>query len=445
MCGIVGLIAKQTNGFTAKETGIFKNMLFLDVLRGQDSTGVFGVDKSNNVLIHKAAVHALDFIRTKEYSDFDNKLFRSGSFAVGHNRAATRGAVENKNAHPFWVDDKIILVQNGTYYGNHKHLKDVEVDTEAIAHVLAEEDDVEKALQKINSAYALVWYNTDNRKLHIIRNEQRPLFLARSDDGTIMFASEAATIFWAASREGVKIGEAPTMVPSSMLHTFEILPNGDHKEEVVKLDYHYRSKSYQGDVSEAWRRHLGQHDNGYVWPGVDDAGEDDPVGAPPWSKKWLVPATPGTTDTTVVSSADVKTTFSDYAIVKLTESHMSHGEAQKYYDIFDSMRIVKKQVMVELVDYIPANNRKDCCTFFVYGQLIDVKNHEGPQPLIYWLVSHEREEVVLKMCTEQVVFSGTISSINVKNFLDTKNERKSVIYSFLAEPQPVETLTDVVQ
>ena len=117
MCGIVGVVSKHTNGFSSPEMDMFQNMLFVDTMRGWDSTGVFGVDNYGNVGIAKAAMHGADFICTKEFKEFKSHAIKNGIFAVGHNRAATRGTINDENAHPFYVEDKIVLVQNGSWRG----------------------------------------------------------------------------------------------------------------------------------------------------------------------------------------------------------------------------------------------------------------------------------------------------------------------------------------
>jgi len=178
------------------------------------------------------------FIQSKEYDDLDNLAFRKGWAMIGHNRAATRGVISDKNSHPFIVDDKIVLVHNGTFNGDHKKVKDTEVDSEAIAHTLAETEDVEEALRKINAAYALMWYNVENKQLHVIRNAMRPLFWFETDS-MIAFASEEPFLQFVISKFNLKVTQAPTEFPSETLNTFTLEKNKDTTETVTKLDVSY--------------------------------------------------------------------------------------------------------------------------------------------------------------------------------------------------------------
>ena len=42
MCGLVGMIAIQSQGFSYKDKEMFNQLLYADAVRGEDSTGVFG-------------------------------------------------------------------------------------------------------------------------------------------------------------------------------------------------------------------------------------------------------------------------------------------------------------------------------------------------------------------------------------------------------------------
>jgi len=200
MCGLIAVISKSINGFSKEQQDLFNDLLYVDALRGMDSTGVFLIDNKGTMSLAKEASHAADFRRRKEYKDLLSKAFRNGSAMVGHNRAATRGSVTDQNAHPFVVDDRITLVHNGTLWGDHKKLADTEVDSHAIAHVLHEHgNDVEKAMQTISGAYALIWHDYTNKTLNILRNNDRPLFWVETNCGWV-YASEHNFIAWALSR-----------------------------------------------------------------------------------------------------------------------------------------------------------------------------------------------------------------------------------------------------
>lgn len=424
MCGIVGVIGKLSNGFTGPESDMFRDMLFVDTLRGWDSTGVFGVNRHNNVLIHKEASHGPDFICTKEFKSFQTKLVFDGMFAVGHNRAATRGSVSDANAHPFWVDDKIILVQNGTFRGNHHHLKNTDIDSEALAHVLSEEPDIIKALQRINAAYALMWYNTDTQTLYAIRNNERPLYIANSADGTIMFASEYATIAWAAHKNNIAFNEKPELIPVNTLYSYKILPNGkyEHKSEAIDCDYKPVVTVYE---SSPFRTH-GYHQEG-AWPdgeyGQQYGGCVSNVG-----REVVVPITN--------RKEDMNITMSAYVMDNLPEFHMNVNDVKEFEN-----RLKKKiygsndrNINIEMLDYVPGNKNENCTAFIVYGKMVDPMLDTGPQPLFHWLIYGKTEMEIFDIVTKEPFYTGEITSVIPHYFLQNNNERKGIITCFITNP-----------
>ena len=196
MCGIVGIISKQTNGFRHKDTDLFKQMLYADALRGFDSTGIFGVNKYGNLKMIKAAKDAGEFIKTKAFGDFKTDMLMKYRIVVGHNRAATKGATTDDNAYPF-IEKNICLIHNGTI-NRHKELANTEVDSHAICHAIAENGHM-ATLPKIDGAYALIWYDADTKNLHIARNDQRPLWLVQTPEADYI-ASEPAMLIWLIQR-----------------------------------------------------------------------------------------------------------------------------------------------------------------------------------------------------------------------------------------------------
>lgn len=239
MCGLVAVINKMSHGFTKEQCDIFDNLLFLDQLRGMHSTGSFLVDNRNQMQWIKEASNATDFRQTKVYNDHLNTAFKSGSALVGHNRHATKGEINDENAHPFTVDDRITLIHNGTLYGDHKKLANTEVDSHAIAHVIHNNgDDVEKALKELTGAYALIWHDYKNQTLNFVRNSQRPLFWIETPT-TWIWSSEPAMLAFVVSRFSLKPIAEPQALQTDTLCTFTLV---NAKWEVTNKDLDLTTK-----------------------------------------------------------------------------------------------------------------------------------------------------------------------------------------------------------
>ncbi len=218
MCGIVGVIAKKKTGaFTYKIRDVFQQMLFIDTLRGEDSTGMYAINKYGNAVWHKEASDANSFLSNATVGNTMKDLGWDYVAAVGHNRKATKGAVKDENAHPF-VENNIILVHNGTL-SNHKDLNaTVEVDSHAIAHAF-DEHGIEGGLPKIEGAFAIIAYEVLEKRLNLVRNKERPLWLAETDNFWA-FSSEPWIMYGACWRNGFVLKNMRELAPGD-LHTFQ--------------------------------------------------------------------------------------------------------------------------------------------------------------------------------------------------------------------------------
>lgn len=197
MCGLVGV----AGDLEFKDEATMKRLLVLDFFRGPDSTGFCSVKKTTGVpTVVKIASHPLDLFDTKR---FDKALNAFGSKVfIGHNRFATKGKVNEVNAHPFQCGH-ITGVHNGTLdRASWKRLEEVigyetDVDSLAIIESIAKigiEDTVallEEGRTSTDGAWALVWYDSDKDTLNFLRNKHRPLWYAWSEDfKKIFWASE---------------------------------------------------------------------------------------------------------------------------------------------------------------------------------------------------------------------------------------------------------------
>lgn len=383
MCGIVGVVSGYNNGFSQPEVDALTRMLFIDTFRGWDSTGVFGGDKDGNVQVLKEASTGPDFIASKEYKEFTNKLYSSGKFVVGHNRAATRGTVNDKNAHPFWVDEpnkKLVLVQNGTWLGDHKHIKDTEVDTEALLHLLATEENVQAAINKVSAAYALVWYDVLEKQLHFLRNDQRPLFIAIMKSRAVLFASEWETIEYAVNKNGWKYENEPFMLKADNLWTLTFDKDGSWKgsEQEVKKIYTPPATVYGGGRA---------------------AGTPFQESQEPWSgtNGWKRPDTieERARRTTHGSPSEYKHTFLDAFrpsgkgdLLPLDQFDRRNEIMEAGYNFFST----RKRALVEAFDYFPANDHPQCSVFHIVAKLVaPLENTPLDHIVCFW---------TLHQCTE---------------------------------------------
>ena len=271
MCGLVGVITKNQNGFTKEQVDAFDNLLFIDALRGMDSTGVFLVDKEGNMDMAKEASPSFEYRTDEAYKVLQRTAFQRGRAMIGHNRAATKGSVVDENAHPFVVDDRITLCHNGTLWGDWAKLSDkkVDVDSHAIAHKIHEcDDDVEKALQQVDGAYALIWHDFKHNTLNFVRNAQRPLHFVETQNGWL-WASEANMLAWILARYTFKAEGPISELGAGTLVTYDFSNNSwkvDSKD--IKLEApkkHVPQQGYHRHAS-AWAGYVNGDDEG--WDGT---------------------------------------------------------------------------------------------------------------------------------------------------------------------------------
>lgn len=221
MCGIV--LAGSSAPLSVGESNIFEQMLFSDTFRGEHSTGVIAgyrkPEYSNttlDVFTAKAAVTAPEFLKSDAWKGIISRTAKTTTatgtttystsrrpkFLIGHNRHATKGAKTAQNAHPF-THGHITLVHNGTLVDQsllpeHKRF---EVDSENIAYALSVLPAAE-VIQKLDGAFTLIWFNAQEQKVHVIRNDERPFHFAEGTSPNTWFgASEEEMLKWIITRQ----------------------------------------------------------------------------------------------------------------------------------------------------------------------------------------------------------------------------------------------------
>lgn len=186
MCGLVGVIGD----INFQDAKVFQQLLFVDTLRGSHSTGVATNNVNNEVMVYKRALSAPDYLQLKQGSAIASNTM--GDFLLGHNRYATQGAVNDVNAHPFTYGN-VTLAHNGTL-GDQSTLpdhKEFKVDSENIAYAMGLAKNPEEVISVLKGAFALTWYNDHKMEFYIVRNEERPMWIAKHNKRDVYYyASE---------------------------------------------------------------------------------------------------------------------------------------------------------------------------------------------------------------------------------------------------------------
>jgi hypothetical protein len=82
---------------------------------------------------------------------------------------------------------------------------------------------VEKAIKRIDGAFAVATYDVKAKKFYLFRNSERPLWLAEGENAWF-FASEPWMIFGTAWRNEIK-GKAPVQIDVGKIYSFDISGN----------------------------------------------------------------------------------------------------------------------------------------------------------------------------------------------------------------------------
>lgn len=238
MCGIVGFITdpNQYKSFNLQQ--FITTALEVGTVRGEHASGIFYLAQdgiSPGWLKHN--VPGYSFVNSDSYEKIVNHIKNSRA-AVGHNRYATRGSNTVSNAHPF-QEGRITLVHNGTISSHGECGTDaakvpkVDVDSHAITHSLNTHS-VENVIKNLRGGFVLVWHDSEDNSINIIRNDVRPIHMAQVEgERTIVFASEAGMLCWVAERCNLRLGQVYLPKPGVL---FKFLPNQTLKPVVRQLE-----------------------------------------------------------------------------------------------------------------------------------------------------------------------------------------------------------------
>jgi hypothetical protein len=210
----------------------FKDMLVCSSVRGVHGTGIAGIGTDNKEDWVKMRGHVYDLLEQKS---FDSVASFTKKILIGHNRAATQGAHNNSNAHPF---DKpnVIGCHNGTIPTVAKHnlfeAYKFDTDSEAIYHtinhLMAGGQPWDLAVKNTvgmldEGAWALVMYMKRDDKLIFLRNKERPLYYCLFDDKAgLAWASEHWILRGCLERNNLKIDDTIKLLSEDTMLAWSI-------------------------------------------------------------------------------------------------------------------------------------------------------------------------------------------------------------------------------
>lgn len=235
MCGLVG-VASGSKPLGLAEQEVFKTLLYLDVLRGFDSTGVALVNNVSspklptNTIVAKEVGPPCNLINNNprifaKRSKQLNAYTLGTNIAIGHNRAATQGAVNAENAHPFDMGS-VVGCHNGTVepwsISNLTKTKH-DVDSKTIFQYLSETKDLQGLWDVADGAMTLTWWDKDEETLNFATNGKRSFNYVWSKNKTLYWASEEWMLYVALSRSNVDMAGKPISLHKDQHHKFKIV------------------------------------------------------------------------------------------------------------------------------------------------------------------------------------------------------------------------------
>lgn len=193
ICGICGIYGLSLGPI---EINAFRNLLILNVFRGQDATGAVRVNRKKQSNVLRAVVDSTQFVQTETAKKWMS-VSHDPILFMGHCRAATIGAITKKNTHPFSFPNTIGMM-NGTFRGDFENSGKYATDSEGIFANINEfgvQDGLSKSMVW-DPQYALSWVDKKEQSLNFIKNDKRPLCLT--------FINNRQALIWSSTMETLK-------------------------------------------------------------------------------------------------------------------------------------------------------------------------------------------------------------------------------------------------
>lgn len=263
---------------------MFDNLLYLNGLRGLDSTGVATFRKRQakkgkskiTYSITKAPVGSPEFLGGFKWP---TDVF----MALGHCRFATVGGISQMTAQPF-DHENLIGIHNGTI-PKYSHTGGYATDSDGFLAAISK-DGIEKVIKELYfGSVATIYVGKEDHRIHAFRNSERPLAVASISGGsTLVFASEKEMIEFAAKRASQTITDLIELEKDHH-YSWGVLSSVNFANHTVeKLDGPPKTNyNYSGGSTRSyghWSNQTGGMYNDQGWPDVDDEKGWEAMGDP---------------------------------------------------------------------------------------------------------------------------------------------------------------------
>jgi len=205
MCGLTAVLNSESVRVHGLD-GFITDATVTTQLRGMDSTGMYQVDGNLELNSYKKAVDGTTFISLPRAEEMLNDADMS-YVTVVHNRKATTGRVNDKNAHPFVHEndegeDDFALVHNGTI--SQWDQSKFSTDTQALASRINEKGP--EGLDELRGAWSVIWTDMSTQMTYMATNGERPLHYAFvKGKSVVLISSEAGMLSWLAERNKLEL------------------------------------------------------------------------------------------------------------------------------------------------------------------------------------------------------------------------------------------------